>query len=292
MIQFGRRFNIPDELSAIAAAIYFVTPVAGASGTSAFNDAALTAFSIAAILCVLDETAPPVLTGIVAGFCYAVKPTGGFVALLCAAYLLKQRNWRAVLWFSAGSIAMVAPWLVRNAIEIGNPFAPLGKQFLSQSLLPHLHRAVLHELSAQLWQRPLERVPLSTVHRRREAPGLARPIVPSCASRPSCLTAACRPRCARTCALSVDSLADECRRALPDAGDSLSCAGDAPRNSPPRRLRFAVGARRRLRTAAGCPLCAERLAAAGFSDRGRSANRIGAGLSATRLLGLSHRQND
>ncbi len=136
MIQLGRRFEIPDELSAIAAAIYFVTPVAGASGTSAFNDAALTAFSIAAILLVLDETAPPVLTGIVAGFCYAIKPTGGFVALLCFVYLLKQRNWRAVFWFSAGSIAMVAPWLVRNTIEIGNPFAPLANSFFPN---PYFH---------------------------------------------------------------------------------------------------------------------------------------------------------
>jgi hypothetical protein len=136
LIQLGRRFQIPDELSAIATAIYFVTPVAGVSGTAAFNDAALTAFSIAAILLVLDETAPPVLTGIIAGFCYAIKPTGGLVVLLCAAYLLKQRNWRALLWFCAGSVAMVAPWLVRNALEIGNPFAPLANRFFPN---PYFH---------------------------------------------------------------------------------------------------------------------------------------------------------
>ena len=136
IVQLGRRIGVTDELSGIAAAIYFVTPVVGASGTAAFNDAALAAFSIAAIALLFDDEAPPVFIGVLAGFCYAIKPTGGFVALLCATYLVKKRGWRAALWFCAGSGAMAAPWLARNAVEIGNPFAPLANHFFPN---PYFH---------------------------------------------------------------------------------------------------------------------------------------------------------
>jgi len=40
-------------------------------------------------------------------------------------YLLTVRRWKPLLWFSGAALLMIAPWMILNAIEVGNPVAPL-----------------------------------------------------------------------------------------------------------------------------------------------------------------------
>jgi hypothetical protein len=129
IVAIGRGFALPDPLPAIAAAIYFVTPVAGVSGSSAFNDAALVFYTLASVWAALKLRESPsvrmaVLLGVFAGMCYAVKMNGGITAIAAGAFLIGTRRWRAILPFSAGAAIVILPWLLRNLVETGNPVAP------------------------------------------------------------------------------------------------------------------------------------------------------------------------
>ena len=130
VIELGRRLGASPEVSAIAAAIYLCTPVAGVSGTSAFTDAALVFYTVGALLLIViwrDEGDDRLLllAGLAAGFCYCCKITGLLIPVCAVGYLLLLRRWKPVLWFGSAALLMIAPWMIRNAVEVGNPTAPL-----------------------------------------------------------------------------------------------------------------------------------------------------------------------
>ncbi|MCZ2152168.1 MAG: phospholipid carrier-dependent glycosyltransferase [Bryobacterales bacterium] len=131
---------------------YAITPVAGISGTCAYNDAAITFFTLAVFqLLVLwwrrgdDRLLWPV--GICAGFCYAIKFPGALMApLALAAVLVKRRN-RAAARIVLGAMLMAAPWVARAAVLTGNPFAPLLNRFFPN---PYFHIDSEEKLSTHL----------------------------------------------------------------------------------------------------------------------------------------------
>ena len=69
------------------------------------------------------------LAGVAAGFCYCCKITGVLIPVCAGVYLITFRRWKPVLWFSAAALLMIAPWMIRNAVEVGNPVAPLLNRF-------------------------------------------------------------------------------------------------------------------------------------------------------------------
>ncbi|MEP6535553.1 MAG: glycosyltransferase family 39 protein [Bryobacteraceae bacterium] len=143
IVQIGRHLGASEEVSAIAAAIYLCTPVAGVSGTSAFTDAALVYYTAAAVLLLIlwreeRDNRLLLLAGAAAGFCYCCKITGALIPAFGAAYLLTSRKWKPPVLFAATALLMMAPWLVRNAIEVGNPLAPLANRFFPN---PYFHIA-------------------------------------------------------------------------------------------------------------------------------------------------------
>jgi dolichyl-phosphate-mannose-protein mannosyltransferase len=131
MIAVGRRLGWPTWTSASAAALYVISPVAGISGTSAYNDAALVFFSLAAFYLLWSwkeegDVRYLLPAGILAGFCYSIKMTGLPVAAASIVFvaLMAKRRVRAVLLVTAGAALMIAPWLIRNTVLCGNPVAP------------------------------------------------------------------------------------------------------------------------------------------------------------------------
>ena len=125
----ARQIRLPDPAGSAAAAMYFVTPVVGVSGASAFNDAALVFYVLAGVWVLLALRARyslslALLAGVLAGMCYAVKMNGGIAILAAGAFLLALRRWRALPVFCVGVAVMTGPWLLRNWIIAGNPFAP------------------------------------------------------------------------------------------------------------------------------------------------------------------------
>ncbi len=134
LLEIGRRLGASLEASAIAAAIYLCTPVAGVSGTSAFTDAALVFYTAGALLLLLmwreeRDDRLLLLAGLAAGFCYSCKITGLLIPVCAGAYLITFRRWKPVLWFSAAALLMIASWMIRNAVEVGNPVAPLLNRY-------------------------------------------------------------------------------------------------------------------------------------------------------------------
>jgi hypothetical protein len=133
----ARRLQLTGAQGYIAAALYFVAPVAGISGTCAYNDAALVFFTLATFYLLLlwrdtNLQAYALAAGLTAGFCYAIKFTGLIVAPL--ALLFVWRNQRALIRFSLGAALMIAPWMLRALYLTRNPFAPLFN-----TLFPNLY---------------------------------------------------------------------------------------------------------------------------------------------------------
>lgn len=122
IVRFAQRLKMAPTAGPIAAALYFCTPIAAVAGTSAFNDAALVYFSLGAVLLALEDE--PLFAGILAGFCYAVKMTGLLAVPAALAFFLWRRQWRSAVICGAAAAIVLSPWLIRNWVQAGNPFAP------------------------------------------------------------------------------------------------------------------------------------------------------------------------
>ncbi|MCC6539434.1 MAG: hypothetical protein IT162_17920 [Bryobacterales bacterium] len=129
LLEAGRRLRIDARPAAL---LYFATPVAAAAGTAAYNDAAVAFYALVTWL--LLEDGEDTWAGLSAGFCYAIKLSGGVITLLAGAYLLRRRAWRGL----ALAAAMMAPWLWHSyQATDGNPVAPmLASLFPSAAIHP------------------------------------------------------------------------------------------------------------------------------------------------------------
>jgi hypothetical protein len=135
LLALGRRFGIPAA-AATGAAFYAVSPVVGVDGTCAYNDCALAfvLFLMVYLLLVGAEELWPAI-GVLAGFAFAIKYTA-FLALPLALAWLWRRGWKA--WWRVGLMASLfaVPWLVKNALVIGNPVAPFFNSVFEN---PYVH---------------------------------------------------------------------------------------------------------------------------------------------------------
>lgn len=108
---------------AFAGLIFFATPVVGIDGASAYNDVMIAAVWFA--LFVLTEEFEPsriLPAGMLAGFAYSVK----YTAVTAILFLLWRwrKHWRSLLPACVAIAVFILPWVLKNWIWIGNPFAP------------------------------------------------------------------------------------------------------------------------------------------------------------------------
>lgn len=148
MLAVGRRLGLSYTTSAAAAAFYLISPVVGITGTSAYNDAALVFFLLAAFYMVWawkqeGDDRLLLVAGLLAGFCYAVKMTGLVAFLMAALFVLSQRRWKASLYLVAGAALMIGPWMLRSALLTGNPVAPFFNRLFPN---PYFHIATENKL--------------------------------------------------------------------------------------------------------------------------------------------------
>jgi hypothetical protein len=122
IVRLAALLELPRMAGPIAAAMYFCTPIVAVAGISAFNDAALVYFALAAVLLAIEER--PIYAGLMAGFCYAVKMTGFIAVPVALAFFLWRRQWRSAAICGFVAVVTLSPWLIRNAVQTGNPFAP------------------------------------------------------------------------------------------------------------------------------------------------------------------------
>ncbi|MBI4890348.1 MAG: glycosyltransferase family 39 protein [Acidobacteria bacterium] len=138
-----------DRTQALAAAgLYFLSPVAGISGTAAYNDAALVFFSLAVLALLAEDAAQPhdsllFHAGLAAGFCYAIKITGAVAVAGLLGWLLWKRRWRGALLASLAALLSVAPWMLRSLLLSGNPLAPLGNRLFPNDFFHAFNEEIL-----------------------------------------------------------------------------------------------------------------------------------------------------
>ncbi|WP_162179931.1 ArnT family glycosyltransferase [Bryobacter aggregatus] len=129
---YGARLGHP-QAGALAGILFAVTPVVAKTGVSAYVDVAL-ATTLLGMLLVIEiylaskDTRHLVFAALLAGFAYNIKMTGGAAIgiLLLILLFYTQARWRNCLIASAVFVATIAPWLIKNAIVYGNPFAPFA----------------------------------------------------------------------------------------------------------------------------------------------------------------------
>jgi hypothetical protein len=139
IINVARRFGFA-RAGVTAAILIFLSPLFGIDGSSAYVDVAMVCILVALFgaLQTWDQTRDGRLLwliGIFAGFAYAAKLTA-FVAIPYAVgfvlYKLvrsRERVSRAMLIVCGGIGLMVSPWLIKNAVTVGNPFSPFLNRF-------------------------------------------------------------------------------------------------------------------------------------------------------------------
>jgi 4-amino-4-deoxy-L-arabinose transferase-like glycosyltransferase len=146
MICYGRRFGFPTPALA-AAFLVFASPVFGWDGTSAYVDVAAGTilFALFYVLRIWDAAGNSRLlipAGILAGFSFAAKYSAAIgipYALAVVAWTLwrARKPWfRPVLTIAAVAALFVLPWMIKNQIFNGNPFAPFANRLFPN---PYVH---------------------------------------------------------------------------------------------------------------------------------------------------------
>ena len=155
IVRIADRLALPRMAGPIAAALYFCTPIVAVAGTSAFNDAALVYFSLAAVLLAMEDK--PVYAGLIAGFCYAVKMTGLIAVPVTLAFFVWRRQWRSTAICGTAAAVILCPWVIRNCVQTGNPLAPFFNTWFPN---PYFYAITEHTLTESLrnygvsfWQR-------------------------------------------------------------------------------------------------------------------------------------------
>ncbi|MCC6536991.1 MAG: hypothetical protein IT162_05545 [Bryobacterales bacterium] len=147
VLSYGRRFGFPLA-GAGAAALVWLSPVAALDAASAYNDVAVAAivfgmFYLLQVWRTARHASLLIAVGMLAGFAFAAKYTA-FVALIYAlgivAFELWRTRWlvRSLVTVSAIAALWIAPWLLKNAIVVGNPVSPFANRVFRN---PYVHVA-------------------------------------------------------------------------------------------------------------------------------------------------------
>lgn len=146
MMAYARRSGMVVA-GAAGAMFFFVSPVVGMDGASAYVDVALAAvlFALFYLLQVWDAERDARLlipVGILAGFSFAVKYTA-FLAVPYALGLVgwklwrrKSPVWRPLAVIAALALVFILPWLTKNWLWMGNPIAPFANRLFPN---PNVH---------------------------------------------------------------------------------------------------------------------------------------------------------
>jgi hypothetical protein len=148
VLNYGRRIGMP-LVGVVGGLLIFLAPIAGISGTTAYNDVAVTttAFSLFVLLQIWAgqrRTALLIPVGLVAGFAFDIKYTA-FVAVPYALAVIAYKCWRSgtpilrpLLLTASAAAVLVLPTLVKNSIVVHNPVAPFFNRLFPN---PNVHVA-------------------------------------------------------------------------------------------------------------------------------------------------------
>lgn len=130
ILSYGRRVGYP--VAGVAAALFvYLSPVVGIDATTAYIDVAAAAilFTTFYLLEIWDagrRIRLLAVIGLVAGFAYAAKYTAFLAVPYAIGYVLwRERRVKPTAVVAVCSIALIAPWVIKNAVWVANPFSPM-----------------------------------------------------------------------------------------------------------------------------------------------------------------------
>src|ERR1051326_8427127 len=136
MLAYARRFGFP-QAGVVGALLVFMSPAIGKDGVSAYVDVAMAAIIFAVFyllqIWIADRDRRLLLPiGLLCGFAFATKYLAAAVipySLALIAYHLrsaKREAFRAAFVVCASASIIMVPWLLKNAIVLGNPVSPFA----------------------------------------------------------------------------------------------------------------------------------------------------------------------
>lgn len=181
ILAFGRRIGKPWA-GVAGAFLTFASPVAGIDASSAYNDVAAAAVVFAAFYWIQlwDESRNDLLlipAGLLGGYAYAVKYTAVLilpVALIFVAY--RARKLKPLVWMMACATLMIAPWMIKNWIEVRNPVAPFANAIFPNPYMHLYEEQVLSRLFRSYGVANKWALPLEVISRGEKTQGLLGPI--------------------------------------------------------------------------------------------------------------------
>ncbi len=186
MLSWGRRAGRP-EVGAAGGMLFFMSPVVGRLATTAYIDVAVAAFSFAVFYALdiwREKQSPAMLVpaGLLAGFCYSAKYTAGLavpfaVAMVLFHCLRSRRPWlRPVLITGLCAAAMMAPYLLKNAIITGNPLAPFANRLFPNPALTLVQEHAYWEGMRHWYGLSLSEIPLEVTVAGGRLAGIVGPV--------------------------------------------------------------------------------------------------------------------
>ncbi len=120
--------------------------------------------------------------GILTGCLVLTRPSAQYLVVILAGYLLWKLGWRRALLFVGATILVVAPWVVRNWIQLGSPvlvtsngfnyaalYSPPADQnggFIDATRHPYFADRRLEQFDEVLWDRNLRQTAVDHVRER------------------------------------------------------------------------------------------------------------------------------
>lgn len=138
LLNVGKRFGQPVA-GAVAGLLVFLSPVAAIDGSSSYIDMATAAVVVAMFSLLLSFEANTdrrllIPIGALGGFAYACKMVAFPalpLALIWVAWALRgdlrrapRRFWKPLATVVCTGALFIAPWLIKDAVMVGNPFSP------------------------------------------------------------------------------------------------------------------------------------------------------------------------
>lgn len=172
MMAWARRAGLP-KAGVIAALLFYMAPLAGKDGTIAYIDVATAAVAFGAFffLEVWRQEGPEnalVPAGVLAGFAFACKITAATTVVCALLYVLvtgvvhhasrrlSARRLGVVAFFAT---LFAAPWMLKDAIQFGNPFFPLFNHWFPNPFQYPMVEAEMRELMTTVNGVPFSRIP-------------------------------------------------------------------------------------------------------------------------------------
>ncbi|HTS50542.1 MAG TPA: glycosyltransferase family 39 protein, partial [Bryobacteraceae bacterium] len=186
MLSYARRIGSPAA-GVIGGLLFFLSPAVGMDGTMAYVDVALATviFAVFYLLEIWRESQDRrvlLTAGLLAGFSYAIKYTAGIALPYALGVVLLHRGrawkvrWRECLMLAVPAVALMAPWIVKDAVVFSNPVAPFANRVFSNPYLYASTEAIYARTMGSLSGMPARRWPYDITTRGTVTQGFIGPV--------------------------------------------------------------------------------------------------------------------